>query len=551
MNRKLVFLLTLLVTTSLFAETQRYLIATKKSPARSGLRVVSNSADAARHRVRTFANINAFAADLTEEEAAALRASGEVEIVEPSVKRYALEMPRPPFKTQTDVGLKYLNQITPWGMPIVHAKDVWTATRGQNVNVAVLDTGIDLQHPDLMQAYAGGYNVYAPAEPPQDDNKHGTHVAGIIAATDNAFGTVGIAPGVKLWAVKVLNIRGEGYSDEIVAGLDWVISKAKQTGGRWVINMSIGSRTRSSIEERAIYEALENGILVVAAAGNRDRDTLDYPGRYQAVLAVGALDNAGNKADFSSYGIGLSVMAPGVDIPSTVIEGVNESADVQLSPNAAYNAWGITGSPYATITGQIVDCGLGYPEDFPSTVAGRIALVKRGEIKFREKAKNAKNAGASAIIIYNNDDATNTNWNMDFMTCKDGVCEYDPGWENYQFILSIGVSLVDGEKLKAIAGTTATAAFRSEKYLELSGTSMATPHVTAIASLLLSLDSSLTPSDLRWALESTAQDKLEPGWDMQTGWGVADALAAAKHVAPHKFGLPQQNQPPRRQSVRH
>lgn len=549
MNRKLILLFALLVATPLFADTQRYMIATKKSPSRTGLRVVSNSADATKHRVRTFENVNAFAADLTPEEAAALRASGDIESVEPAVLRYALEVSRVPFKPQTNVGLKYQTQVTPWGLPIVHAKDVWSITKGQNVNVAVLDTGIDLQHPDLQAAYAGGYNVYAPGTPPQDDNKHGTHVAGIIAASDNAFGTVGVAPGVKIWAVKVLNLRGEGYDEEIVAGLDWVISKAKQTGGRWVVNMSIGSRARSEVEVRAIYEALENNIVVIAAAGNRDRDILDYPGRYQAVLAVGALDNAGNRADFSSYGEGLSVMAPGVDIPSTVIDGVNETADVQINPDA-YNAWGITGSPYNTVTGKLIDCGLGYPADFPANIVGNIALVKRGEIKFREKARNAKDAGAKAIIIVNNDDATSTNWNMDFMTCRDAVCTYDPGWENYEFILSIGVSLADGEKLKPMLNSNVTAAFRSEKYLELSGTSMATPHVTAISALLLALNPTLTPSGVRYALEHTAQDKLEPGWDMQTGWGVVDALAAAKFVAPEKFGLPEQPQPPRRQSVR-
>lgn len=555
MNRKLVLLLSLLVTTSLFAETQRYMIATKKAPRQSGLRVVSNSADAAAHRVRTFVNIDAFAADLTAAEAEALRASGEVESVEPAVMRYALgSVPFAPetnagLRPTTNIGLKYQNQVTPWGLPVLHAKDVWSVTRGQNVNVAVLDTGIDLQHPDLQQAYAGGYNVYAPTEPPIDDNKHGTHVSGIIAAADNAFGVVGIAPGVKLWSVKVLNLRGEGYDEQIVAGLDWVISKAKQLGGRWVINMSIGSRARSEVEERAIYEALGNGIMIIAAAGNRDRDVLDYPGRYQAVLAVGAVDEAGHRADFSSYGYGLSVMAPGVAVPSTVIDGVNESADVQFT-SSAFDAWGVTGSPYGTATGILVDCGLGYPQDFPAGVAGKIALVKRGEIKFREKARNAKDAGAKAIVIYNNDDASNTNWNMDFMTCKDAVCEYEPGWENYQFILTVGVSLVNGEALKQVANPV-TAAFRSEKYAELSGTSMATPHVTALAALLLSLDPTLTPSDVRWAIEHTAQDMLEPGWDAQTGWGIADALAAAKYVAPEKFNLPVQPDPPRRRATRH
>ncbi len=547
MNRKLVFLLTLLFTTSLFASTQRYMVATKKAPQRSGLRVVTNAGDAIAHRVRTYANIDAFSADLTAAEAEALRASGAVDSVQPAVQRFALG--GVPFRPSTNVGLKYQNQVTPWGLPFLHAKDVWSVTSGQNVNVAVLDTGIDPQHPDLIHAYAGGYNVYAPTQPPVDDNRHGTHVSGIIAAADNAFGVVGIAPGVKLWSVKVLNLRGEGYDDEVVAGIDWVISKSKQLGGRWVINMSIGSRARSEVEERAIYEALGEGIVIVAAAGNRDRDILDYPSRYQAVMAIGAVDEAGNRAEFSSYGYGLSVMAPGVDVPSTVIEGVNESADVQL-PAAVVEGWGVIGSPYGTASGKLVDCGLGYPQDFPASVAGKIALVKRGEIKFREKARNAKNAGATAIIIYNYDDTANTNWNMDFMTCKDAVCEYDPGWENYQFLVTIGVSLVDGEALKLIADPV-TAAFRSEKYAVLSGTSMATPHVTALAALLLSLDPTLTPSDVRWAIEHTAKDMLEPGWDAQTGWGLADALAAAKFVAPQKFNLPVPEEPARRRATRH
>ncbi|HET8798586.1 MAG TPA: S8 family serine peptidase [Thermoanaerobaculia bacterium] len=547
MTRKLTFLLALLLAPALVAETQRYMVATKSAPQRSGLRVVSNAADASAHRVRTFTNVRAFAADLTEEEAAALRASGEVESVEPVVVRYALG--GVPFRPVSNIGLRYQNQVTPWGVPILHARDVWPVTRGQNVNVAVLDTGIDPTHPDLVHAYAGGYNVYFPDQPPIDDNKHGTHVSGIIAASDNAFGVVGVAPGVRLWAVKVLNLRGEGYDEQIVAGLNWVISKAKQTGGRWVINMSIGSRARSETEERAIYEALSNGIVVIAAAGNRDRDQLDYPGRYQAVMAIGAIDDTGDRAEFSSYGPGLSVLAPGVDVPSTVIEGVNETADVQHA-TSAIEAWGVLGSPYDTITAPLVDCGLGYPQDFPASVAGKIALVRRGEIRFRDKARNAKDAGARAIIIYNNDDSLNTNWNMDFKTCRDAVCEYDPGWENYQFILTIGVSLVNGEQLKQVAGAV-TAAFRSEKYAELSGTSMATPHVTALAALLLSLDPTLNPSAVRWAIEHTAKDIRQPGWDLETGWGIADALAAAKYVAPQKFNLPPVPDPPRRRVARH
>src|SRR6185295_11718477 len=112
-------------------------------------------------------------------------------------------------------------QVTPWGLTMVHAPDVWVATRGENVNVAVLDTGIDATHPDLKDAYAGGYNTFDASKPPVDGHRHGTHVSGTIAAADNAFGVVGVAPHVKLWAVKVLADDGVGTNENIVAGFDW------------------------------------------------------------------------------------------------------------------------------------------------------------------------------------------------------------------------------------------------------------------------------------------------------------------------------------------
>lgn len=547
MRPKLSILIALLFTIPLFAETQRYIVRTADAPNRTGLRVLSNAAGAESRRVRTYRNVDAFAADLTAAEVEALRAGGNVVSVEPVVERHALGSV--PFQPVTNIGLRYKQQVTAWGHPLVRATDVWTVTRGENVNVAVLDTGIDLTHPDLLPVYAGGFNVYDPTGVPMDDHKHGTHVSGIIAAADNAFGVVGVAPNVKLWAVKVLDDGGKGYDEHVVGGLDWVISKAKEVGGRWVINMSLGSRNESAAERAAIDEAAANGILVVAAAGNRNVDKLDYPGQYPTVLAVGAIDETGKRADFSSYGNGLSIMAPGVSVPSTVIEGVNETADVQFG-SQAFEAWGVMGSPYADVKGKLVFCGLGKPEDFPPSVAGQIALVQRGEVQFRDKARNAKDAGAAAIIIYDNDDVVDTNWNMDFKTCRDAVCQYDPGWENYQFILTLGVSKADGEKLKLISDAV-DAAFRSEKYVEMTGTSMAAPYVSGIVAMLLSLDPTLTTSDIRWALESKARDIGLPGWDSETGWGIVDALESAKYVAPHRFDLPEEPRKPRVRSVRH
>src|SRR5205823_10178266 len=130
-----------------------------------------------------------------------------------------------------------------------HAREVWPYTRGAGVNVAVIDTGIDFTHPDLRRAYAGGYNALSPADAPRDDNFHGTHVAGTIAATDNGFGVLGVAPDVRLWAVKVLDQSGNGDSEHVVAGVDWVLSKKKELGGHWIINLSLGALEKSNIEE--------------------------------------------------------------------------------------------------------------------------------------------------------------------------------------------------------------------------------------------------------------------------------------------------------------
>jgi serine protease len=556
MIRKLAVLAVLVLAMPLIAETrQRYTIVTNPdAPRASSLRrLTSNAEEKIARRVRTYRNISGFAADLTPAEAEELRKSPGVTAVEPVVERYAASLGVVPNTVAPNYE-HYEHQITPWGLPVVHAKDVWPVTRGEGINVAVLDTGIDWNHPDLQAAYAGGINILDETKPPMDDNFHGTHVAGIIAATDNDFGVVGAAPGVKLWNVKVLDREGKGYDEYTAAGIDWVVEQQRLWGGRWVINMSLGSASLGGkLEGLAVQRAYAAGVVLVASAGNRNQDWLDYPAAYPGVIAVGAVGEDGEKAEFSSYGGGMPIVAPGVAVQSTFIEGREEIGEVAVG-TAETVARGLIGSPFGTFTGKIVPSGHGELGQFPANVAGNIALIQRGGVlSFREKARNAKNAGAAAVVIWNHDasDPRPPLWTLTPRGCGAGEDNCEPEWQNYAFPLTVGVANTEGLALVAKAGQTANITFISARYGRLSGTSMAAPHVASTAALLLALDPTMNASEVQFVIRHTARDTSKPGWDFKTSWGIVDALAAAQFVAPSRFNLPPTNYTsPRRRSAR-
>jgi subtilisin family serine protease len=543
MKRTLVALAALAVASIAFGgETrQRYTIATSGALKGAALRMASDSEDGASRHVRRFTNIDGFAADLTAEEAKELRQSAGVVSVDPVVERHVTEVGGRVMSNLES----YSKQIIPWGIDAIHARQVWPVTKGEGINVVVLDTGIDFNHPDLKAVYAGGYNVLSPADPPMDDLFHGTHVAGTIAAQDNAFGVVGAAPGVKLWAVKALNAQGKGFDEGIALGIDWIISKAHEVGGRWVVNMSFGSAVRGgNMEEAAISRAYDAGIIMIAAAGNDGHDFLEFPAAYAGVIPVGAVNDQDIRADFSNFGYGIDAVGPGVDVPSCVIDGVEEGADIIVGDTTVL-ARGLIGSPFGVVTGRIVDAKLGRPDEFTAAVNGNIALIKRGELDFREKVRNAKNAGAKAVVIWNSDptDAVPafTLLPRDCDDPDDPECPDE--WKNYQFILSMNVTKADGIKLQGLANQNATASFFSALYSRKSGTSMATPHVAAAAALVLALKPDIKPVDMNWLIRRTARDLGDEGWDYQTSYGMVDALAAAKFVAPERFGVPQPSTP--------
>ncbi|MFZ7112940.1 MAG: S8 family serine peptidase [Desulfatiglandales bacterium] len=205
-----------------------------------------------------------------------------------------------------------------------------------DVDVAVIDTGVDFEHPDLN--VMGGVNCTGNpfkskcVSGGDDDHYHGTHVAGTIGALDNDQGVVGVAPGARLWAVKVLNSRGSGYTSWIVAGIDWVAANADTIE---VANMSLGGAGFNQAEYDAIQGAVNKGVAFAVAAGNSDDDAGNYsPAAFDNVLTVSALadfdgepgglgsptcrtDQDDTLADFSNWGPAVDIAAPGVCILST------------------------------------------------------------------------------------------------------------------------------------------------------------------------------------------------------------------------------------------
>ncbi len=207
------------------------------------------------------------------------------------------------------------SQTVSWGIAAVGADGAWSVSQGEGIRVGILDTGADLKHLDLKVNVVGNYNAINPAKQANDDNGHGTHVAGIVAALRNEIGTVGVAPKASLYPIKVLNASGSGYVSDVIAGIEWAVSKNLQ-----IANMSFGASEDVLSLREAIQKARAAGMVLVAAAGN-DYATVSYPARYPEVIAVSAIDREEAIAKFSGRGEEIDLAAPGVEIYSTYRNG--------------------------------------------------------------------------------------------------------------------------------------------------------------------------------------------------------------------------------------
>lgn len=194
----------------------------------------------------------------------------------------------------------------------VDAVEAWNVTTGAGTKVAVLDSGVANDNPDITPKVVARAN-FTGGETGDDNYGHGTHVAGIVAATaNNTHGVAGTCPGCTILDGKVLNDSGIGSTSGLANGINWAVSN-----GAKVINMSLGVRASRTLET-AVNNAWNKGVVLVAAAGNGGNQTKIYPGAYPNVIAVAATDNNDAKASFSTYGASwVDIAAPGVNVYST------------------------------------------------------------------------------------------------------------------------------------------------------------------------------------------------------------------------------------------
>lgn len=493
--------------------------------------------------IQTWDLIDAFAANLTDAEVEQLRASRHVEYIEPVVERHLMAAAHSRVTPNSDAIVPG-KEIFPYGVTMVNGPSVWAVSRGAGTNgntpthVAIIDTGIDYNHPELKHAFKGGIDLVNRDNDPLDDEGHGTHVAGIIAAAFDSEGVVGVAPDVSLYSVKVLNNCGETTntgSDVLITAIQWVVTEKGLIGGNWVVNMSLGGSDFSQAESDAFQAAADAGILTFASSGN-SFDTnpvfvVAYPAAYPSIVAVGAVDFTKTIAVFSQRGPELRLVAPGVDVLSSLIASDLTTSNGKTYAAALGAAMTSGGSPVCLsnqhFSGQYVFCGFGgSASEFPTSVAGKIALISRGNsVTFVTKMTNAKAAGATAAVVFNN--------------AGDGLVAMDLGTANSAAAVlpMLFIGQTDGQALLA-SSTTVTSGFGFETYANFDGTSMSSPHAAACAALAWSVAPSASRADVLNALLSTAHDLGDPGVDQTYGYGLVDAYATAVKLAPSLFPSP-------------
>jgi len=220
----------------------------------------------------------------------------------------------PPFEVEEVLSLQDARQKVGWNITAFSLPDAWNLTQGEGVTIAVLDTGCDLDHPDLAENLLPGKNFVNEAKLPDDDNQHGTHVTGIIVASNNDIGMVGVAPKAKVLPVKVLDRHGNGSLLNVAKGIRWAVDN-----GADILAMSLGSPRPTQEVKKALQYAASKNVVTFCAAGNAGlTQNVFYPALYPETIAIGAITEELKRATFSNTGKDLDFMAPGDKIFSTV-----------------------------------------------------------------------------------------------------------------------------------------------------------------------------------------------------------------------------------------
>lgn len=456
------------------------------------------------------------------------------------------------------------------GLDRLHAEGL----TGKGIKVGILDTGMDYNHPDLKDAYKGGYDFVDDDNDPMETTyadwkksgkpelnsgrayytEHGTHVAGIIGGrgvANSEFKTLGAAPEADLYAYRVLGSYGSGSTADIIAGIDRAVND-----GMDILNMSLGGSLNDPLYATsiAVNNAVLSGVTTVVAAGNSGSNmyTLGSPGAAALALTVGASTIS---IDIFQY--------------TSVQNGVNYSLR-QLARNYKDDLTQFKGKTY-----QLVDVGLARPADFTGKdLNGKIAFVKRGSIALIDKIKNAKAKGAIGVLMYNDELNSAEGAIQTYLgESVDAVPTFSVSNAEGAAILAAikagknDISFGDYTKVKTAGNELATFSSRGPSrvtydikpevvapgaailstvpfylndktvdgsktedykyaYARLSGTSMATPYVAGVSALLLQANDKLEPADIKSILMNTADPLAKEYSVFEMGAGLVDAYEA-------------------------
>lgn len=400
------------------------------------------------------------------------------------------------------------------GLKMINVPQAWGMTKGAGARIMVIDSGIDKNHP----AFAGriekmkNFTGEGDENDAKDDGGHGTHVAGIIAAqaTEEA---VGVAPEAKLLIAKVCGVKGCN-GDAIAKALGWALREKVD-----VVNMSLGGG--GSVVERFMINQLDGEqIPVVAAMGNNGMEATPLPAGYISVTAVGAVGMDGKRAAFSNWSPALDLMAPGVGIRSSVPVGMGRvsvasfktvAGDVRALPSVTF-----MNVPTVSLNETAVFAEFGTVEDLAKmSVAGKIVVVKRGNLPLLDKIKNAHTAGAAALIIANNDGAL-----------VSGSLSEDPNDTKVPVIMvekAAGEELI--KNLTQASSLNVKLEIQASNYAEFSGTSMASPYVAGVVTLMRAVVPGITSWKIRQIMDGSATP-IKTDVPNQTGRGLVNAKAS-------------------------
>lgn len=465
----------------------------------------------------TLAPQGAVAARIPEQAVAALSRNPSIEYIEADEIRVPLSL--------SDRTLAS-GEILPYGVQMVQADQVISSNEAGR-KICIIDSGYSQQHVDLnddvgdsitQNATDGGSGTWD-----RDSCGHGSHVAGTVLATaGNGAGVIGVVPGARLHVIKV-------FGDDVLGGAScaWTYSSTLvnalnkcEAAGSNVTSMSLGGGAKTRTEEKAFADSYNRGMLHVAAAGNSGNRTTSYPAGYASVISVAAVDANENVASFSQQNRDVEIAAPGVGVLSTVPWLDANTLGFADGSSVSGGHVEFSGRTAGT-SGALVDGGLC---DSVGPWSGKVVLCQRGSVSFNVKVQNVQSGGGAAAAIYNNaaSDAT----------CADFIGTLGDG--NSAAIPAITMSCADGAAAMAFAGTSGTVVSQltvpASGYEAWDGTSMATPHVSGVATFLWGCYPTASNQAIRDVMNATAKDKGAAGRDNAYGHGIVQARAALQSL---------------------